>query len=537
MHSIMMWATALGLMNHFCFRNYEPSGANLPLVLLAVQPAILLVLIGEPFSLLRLLWSYIVFLGSLSLSIVAYRLSPFHPLVRYPGPVIAKVTKLWGLWKASRGYKHLYYKKLHDTYGPYVRVGPNELSVIDVVAVGQILSHGGLDKGRYHEAGRHSSAPPHIVSLSGEAHTARRRVWNRALTSVRDYEPLIGKRASQLVSCLRDGGTADLVHWFDLFSFDVMGDLAFGGAFEMLRDGRDVGGLGGRIQVFMKALDLSGQIPWIIDTLHFLPQVGRTIQEFNDFGQGLAIQRMKNGAVGTKDLWYHLADEAGLEKRKPTLEDAAADGIVAIIAASDTTASALSSVVWFLLSTPEYYRRVQQELDEVIADGDDPLDTKKHQELHFLSACINEALRLHPPVPSKGTRQIPFTQCGRRISGRFIPPGTSVLTPAYSLHRNLEYFSYPDQFLPDRWLPGSNFERHDASAFMPFSLGPANCVGQKLAKCELFMVLSILFKSFELRFADGFDCEAWPLTLKDHFVVTRGPLYVNMAPRYKNAHA
>jgi hypothetical protein len=45
--------------------------------------------------------------------------------------------------------------------------------------------------------------------------------------------------------------------------------------------------------------------------------------------------------------------------------------------------------VWFLLSNPEYYTRVQQELDGVIVDGDDPFDANKHQELHFLSACMS----------------------------------------------------------------------------------------------------------------------------------------------------
>ena len=108
--------------------------------------------------------------------------------------------------------------------------------------------------------------------------------------------------------------------------------------------------------------------------------------------------------------------------------------------------------------------------------------------------------------------------------------------PSYSLHRNPDYFSYPDQFLPDRWLPESKFERHDTSAFIPFSLGPANCVGQKFAKRELLMVLSVLFKSFDLRFADGFDGSAWPMGLKDHFVVTRGPLRVNLTPRQYNTY-
>jgi cytochrome P450 len=103
--------------------------------------------------------------------------------------------------------------------------------------------------------------------------------------------------------------------------------------------------------------------------------------------------------------------------------------------------------------------------------------------------------------------------------------------PAYSLHRNPDYFSHPDQFLPQRWLPESKFEKHDTSAFTPFSLGPANCVGQKFAKREIFMVLSLLFKSFDLRFAEGFDSDAWPKNMQDFFVLTRGPLLVNLTPR------
>jgi cytochrome P450 len=88
-------------------------------------------------------------------------------------------------------------------------------------------------------------------------------------------------------------------------------------------------------------------------------------------------------------LIFLQADEAGVEKQKPTFEESAADGIVAIIAASDTVASTMCSLVWFLLSNPEYYRRVQQELDSVFVDGDDPFEVSKHQELHFLSACMS----------------------------------------------------------------------------------------------------------------------------------------------------
>ncbi|KAJ7318987.1 high nitrogen upregulated cytochrome P450 monooxygenase 2 [Mycena albidolilacea] len=535
-----IWAAALGVVNHFFFHKYEPSSANIPFLLLAVQPVALLVVVGGPLTCARLVWSYVVFLGSLGLSIAVYRLSPFHPLAQYPGPAIGKVTKLWSVWKTAQGYKYLYHKELHDRYGAYVRTGPNELSIIDAPVVCQTLGFGGLEKGRYYEGGLHSAAPPSIICISGsEEHTVRRRVWNRAMSSaaLREYEPLIVKRTSQLISRLRDQGSdgvsdVDLVHWLNLFAFDLMGDLAFGGGFEMLRDGRDVDGVGERIRGFLKTSNITGQVPWILRTLHLFPQVGRQVQEFIDFGQNLAIQRMKNGA-GRMDIWYHLADEAGLEKEKPTLEISAADGIVAVIAASDTTASTLSSLLWFLLSNPEYYRRVQQELDSVIVDGDDPFDASKHQELHFLSACINETMRLHPPLPTNGTRQVPLGQPGRHIAGRFIPEGTSIYSPAYALHRNPAYFSHPDQFLPDRWLPGSSlkFEKHDTSAFIPFSLGPANCIGQKLARRELFVVLSGLFKAFEMRFTEGFEAVQWPEGMHESFVFERPPLQVRLTPR------
>ncbi|KAJ7446658.1 high nitrogen upregulated cytochrome P450 monooxygenase 2 [Mycena galericulata] len=518
MDSLLFLSTiSLGLMNHVAFHQYEPRSANIPVVVLVVEPVALLLFLGGSLSPARLLWTYAVFWISLSISIIVYRLSPFHPLAKFPGPTMGKITKLWGFWVALRGHQHRYHKKLHDIYGPYVRTGPNELSVIDAPAVNEILNFGGLPKGRFYEMGRHSSTPPTIVSLTGDAHTTKRRVWNRALasSSLREYEPLIVKRTSQLVSRLEDqnGMNVDIVHWFDLLTLDLMGDLAFGGGFEGLREGEDVGSVGERIRGFMAASSLSAQIPWIISTLHLFPQVGRTIQDFNDFGQSLAIQRIQKGA----------ADEPGLEKEKPTLESSAADGIVAIVAASDTTAHTLSSLIWFLLSNPEYYQRVQLELDGVFVDGDDPLDVSKHQQLVLLSACINETLRLHPALPSIGTRHVYLSSgVGRTIAGRFIPEGTNIYTPPYSLHRNPDYFfPYPNQFVPDRWLPGANFEKHETSAFIPFSSGPANCVGQKLAKRELLMVISLLLKSFHLRFAERFDSEAWPTHIHDFFVATR----------------
>ncbi|KAJ7633029.1 high nitrogen upregulated cytochrome P450 monooxygenase 2 [Roridomyces roridus] len=533
--SLFSGAIALSLLNHIYFHKFEPQSAKIPLLLLLVEPGAVVLVLGGPVCLLRLLFSYIVFWSSLSFSIVLYRLSPFHPLAQYPGPTICKVTKLWGVAVAAGGKQHLYLKKIHDRYGPYVRTGPDELSIIDAAAVSQILNAGGLVKGRFYESGRHPSTPPTIVSLVGKAHTKKRRVWNRAMASLRDYDPLIQKRAVQLVTRLGEQRTAvNLALWFELFTYDFMGDLAFGGVFEMLQQGKDTDGLGDRIRSFMAASIILGNIPWIFGLLNLIPMVGRTIQEFNDLGQGLATRRIKTGAIHTKDLWYHIADEEGVEKQKPTLQDAAADGIVGIVAASDTTAHLLTSLMWCLVSNPKSYKRVQQEIDAMFVVEDDLVDFSKHQKCVFLSACINETLRLFPPVPvNGGTRQAHLNSGGGRIiAEKYIPEGTSVYMPTYVLHRRPDYFSRPTEFMPDRWLASSDLAlEHNASAFMPFSQGPANCVGQHLARREVQAVIIFLLKTFEVRFAKGLDGAAWPETVGDYFTATRGPLLVELDRR------
>ena len=99
-----------------------------------------------------------------------YRLSPFHPLAKYPGPTIAKASKLWGSYHSATGNIHRCYKSLHERFGDVVRVGkylrrmvlplrvkmygrspsfigPNELSIRDSSLIHPVLGKGGLPKG------------------------------------------------------------------------------------------------------------------------------------------------------------------------------------------------------------------------------------------------------------------------------------------------------------------------------------------------------------------------------------------------------
>jgi cytochrome P450 len=83
----------------------------------------------------------------------------------------------------------------------------------------------------------------------------------------------------------------------------------------------------------------------------------------------------------------------------------------------------------------------------------------------------------------------------------------------------------PDKFWPERWLTSAvDVPIHNASAFMPFSIGPANCAGKAMALQELRMVVCAIVQRFDLRFADGYRVEDWEETLRDWFVLGKGKL-------------
>jgi hypothetical protein len=75
--------------------------------------------------------AFVTFLMAFLASISLYRLSPLHPLAKYPGPIRCKLTKFWMAWISFRGRAHIYYKKLHDNYGPIVRIGESLFDFFD----------------------------------------------------------------------------------------------------------------------------------------------------------------------------------------------------------------------------------------------------------------------------------------------------------------------------------------------------------------------------------------------------------------------
>ena len=114
-------------MSHLIFRHFEPSSIPSRATLLILIPTLLSrpisCTVRSPYAAVPLAftayWSGLVFFT------LAYRLSPFHPLAKYPGPLLAKTSKWWAAHLSRTGDQHRYFKRLHDRYGDVVRIGGN----------------------------------------------------------------------------------------------------------------------------------------------------------------------------------------------------------------------------------------------------------------------------------------------------------------------------------------------------------------------------------------------------------------------------
>ncbi|XP_076452061.1 cytochrome P450 4F2-like isoform X3 [Babylonia areolata] len=158
----------------------------------------------------------------------------------------------------------------------------------------------------------------------------------------------------------------------------------------------------------------------------------------------------------------------------------------------DTTASAISWILFSLAGHPQCQTRAQAEVDEILEGRDRPdLEWGDLSKLEYLTQVIKEGMRLHCPVPFI-QRQLtkPVT-----IEGVMLPVGTFCTIHLQNLHHNPVVWKDPWTFDPDRFHP-DNLKDKDTYAFVPFSAGPRNCIGQHFAMNEEKVVLGRLLHKF-----------------------------------------
>ena len=172
------------------------------------------------------------------------------------------------------------------------------------------------------------------------------------------------------------------------------------------------------------------------------------------------------------------------------------------LAGIDTTASTLCWALLYLIHNNEIQERLHQELDKVIGPDRLPkLQDKKN--LPYLEATIAETLRLSSLAPLSAPHK---ATVDTTLQGYHIPKGTTVLVNLWSLHHDPAIWHNPDKFMPERFLDkDGKFVPPKQDRFLPFSAGRRSCLGESLARIELFLILAQLLHRFRFENPPGYD--------------------------------
>lgn len=167
-------------------------------------------------------------------------------------------------------------------------------------------------------------------------------------------------------------------------------------------------------------------------------------------------------------------------------------------AGTETTSTTLNWTLLYMITWPEIQQRVHQEIDAVIGGSRAP-SLKDKTAMPYTNAVLHEVQRLTNIVPINIPRS---NTCDTELCGHFIPKGTIVSVNLYSVNMDPKYWEQPEQFKPERWLDGNgDFVKREA--FMPFGAGRRACLGEQLAKMELFLFFTTLMQQFTFKMAEG----------------------------------
>ncbi|HUI15299.1 MAG TPA: cytochrome P450 [Xanthobacteraceae bacterium] len=219
-----------------------------------------------------------------------------------------------------------------------------------------------------------------------------------------------------------------------------------------------------------------------------------------DIGRIVAARRAQvcgNGASPRADLLDLL-----LAARDPDSGRIMSDAEVTmnlltfIIAGHETTAVALTWMLWLLAKDQATQQRVADEVAAVA--GGKAIGPDDVERLNFTRQAIQEAMRLYPPAAALSRH--PKTELA--FAGMTLNRRTRVHVPIYALHRNAQIWDAPNAFDPDRFAP-DKVKARPRYAYLPFGGGPRICIGAGFAMTEAAAVLGTLVRAFRFRPVSG----------------------------------
>jgi len=344
------------------------------------------------------------------------------------------------------------------------------------------------------------------------------------------------------------GSQLNIHAWFNCFTFDVISDLAFGQSLGMLDRGTDVlptgssskkvddMGVAAMVGVRGRAAAFLGLFPYLVGFSPIGMFVRRLLTNFwpdalirkglssSDMLEDIATEcvrrRLTPSKISRDDLLNRLVNElkksdqlVGDEALKEPVDEkiVVTEAMLLLSAGSDTTADSAAAILWYILANKPVYKRLVSELDEkvgTLSQDLDLVDVPKHDQvksLPYLSATIQEALRMFATNAFGLPRVVPPSAEPLMLIGQRIPGGTELSVPAYTIQRDLDIWGEDaHQFRVERWLQDSEVEvkKGDPKYLLTFGVGPRMCIGKNLAMMQLQLMIATILLRYKIELCD-----------------------------------
>ncbi|KAA8651302.1 cytochrome P450 [Aspergillus tanneri] len=437
--------------------------------------------------------SYLVYIATL----VAYRVW-FHPLRHIPGPPLAKATYLyeWYFDLYLSGQFTFRLNDLHHQYGPVIRINPDEVHINDPDYFDEVFNQ---------TNGRAEKPIQAIGTQTHELHRIRRSALNPFFSkkSVNDLVPEMRRPIAilreRLDQASKNGETMNMKYMYAAVTLDIINDYCFARDPENVTQA-DFGRKGfDDVDSFLEVSLLNIHIPWLMRLSYSLPdwmnkRLAPAMADILDFRRVEAIRhgQDKSYETATHRTVFHELLESKLppnELKRDRLRD---EAFSLMTAGSGTTAYVLRGTAYHIAANQSARQRLHDELKAAIPDPSNPPSLPELERLPYLSAVVQEGLRLCDPVTHRISRQFPDKTLN--CNGYVIPAGSTVGMTPHLTHENAKIYPEPRNFRPERWLEnGKKLERY----LVPFNRGTRSCLGINLARAELFLILAVVFREFD----------------------------------------
>ncbi|CAI6241437.1 unnamed protein product [Periconia digitata] len=469
----------------------------------------------------------------------------FHPLREFPGPILAKMTRLPLIRSHFQGKMYRYVIDLHEQYGSIVRIAPDELAITEPEAWKDIYqAKPQLPKDPL------SFTPPlngadTLFTAQGATHQRMRRTLANAFSdkSLRQQNPIVQHYADLFMERIerevQKSTTLDITKLYGFLSLDIIGDLSIGKSFHGLEDENehswlDAFWMGVTFGSLRTSLARFHPLELIFGFL-FLRLTRKQRAKNWKYVTDSITERLQQGSLDG-ERWDFLTPVIGnvneSKEKGITRGELNGNTLAMIIAGCEVSTVALSATTYFLLQNPNTFDRLAEEVRSSF-QKEGEIDVSSTLELPYLNAVINEGLRMHHPTPSPLPRVVPPE--GLAIAGKWIPGGAIIGICPQAIQTDKTQFNDPHGFNPERWLEETHnyfderFRHDNLEASKPFSVGPRNCIGSKLYLGEARVTFARLIFNYDMQIFDKSDSE-WT-DQKAFLIFKPTPLQVKLMPR------